>query len=433
MNFNIDLSSVLGLTEYNKMLEMADLINNNNGRLYLVGGCVRDILLNIPPHDFDYCVVGFDSSKFENLFSNAIKQGKSFPVYILNNSEFALARKEIKTGSKHTDFSFETDASITIQDDLIRRDLTINSIAIDILTNEVIDMFNGINDIKNKVLKATSQAFIEDPLRVYRVARFASQLNFNVDTSTLEIMETMKNDLLSLSPERVFTEFRKALISDNPTRFFEVLKSAECLEPHFKEIYNLIGVEQPLKYHPEGDVYNHTIEVLDRVSKATNDELIRFSGLVHDFGKAATPHENWPHHYDHDKLGVSIIKEFCHKLKMPTSYLKAGCTASSEHMLAGIYDRLKPSTKIKLFERVYKSKFLSLHGLEIIANADKIRETPIKFADIGTKIMQDIKIDKNDKVKISNSKNDKNYIEKIKYILQEKRIKYLLELEKNTD
>lgn len=262
------------------------------------------------------------------------KHGKNFPVYIMDNCEFALARTEKKTGSKHTDFIFESSPSLSIYDDLSRRDLTVNSIAIDVISQEIIDPYNGINDIKNKILKLTSSAFSEDPLRVYRVARFASQLNFDIDLDTLKTMQNMKNSLFNLSVERVFNEFRKALQSNNPTNFFNILRSANCLDVHFQELSNLIDVQQPLEYHPEGDVYNHTMEVLDKVSKITANELIRFGALVHDFGKAATPRENWPHHYKHNELGIPIIKKFCQKLKMPTSFLKAGCCSAKEHMLA---------------------------------------------------------------------------------------------------
>lgn len=416
--------------------EIAQIISNKNCNLYLVGGCVRDIILDIQPHDLDFCVVGMEPKEFETLFPYAIKQGKNFPVYIINGYEFALARKEIKSGIKHTDFNFITTSNITINDDLIRRDLTINSIAVNVLTADIIDPLDGINDIKNRILKHSSSAFSEDPLRVYRVARFASQLNFNIDNSTLKLMSSMKDDLINLSVERVFTEFKKALISEHPINFFNTLKYTNCLSVHFEEIFNLIGVEQPLIYHPEGDAYNHTLDVLERTSKITNNELIRFGALVHDFGKAVTPRSNWPHHYNHENLGLPIIKNFCQKLKMPSSYLKAGYTACREHMRAGIYDRLKPGTKIDLFERVYKDNSLTLIGLEIIANADKntganSQNREIKFAKMAEKIMNNIKLSENDIIKINNSSCDiQKRIQLTKDILKSKRVEYLLKLEK---
>lgn len=432
-DLNNKIHSFFKTQNLSNIIEIGKKIENNNGHLYLVGGCVRDILLDKSPHDFDFCVTGIETKQFQELFPFAIKQGKSFPVYILEGFEFALARKEFKAGNKHTDFNFITNHSISIYDDLIRRDLTINSIAIDVLSLELIDPLNGINDLNNRILKHSSLAFSEDPLRVYRVARFASQLNFKVDSTTISLMSNMRNELINLSSERVFAEFRKALISEYPTNFFSILREANCLDIHFKEVFDLINVEQPIKYHPEGDAYNHTLEVLERTSKKTNDELIRFGALVHDFGKAATPKDNWPHHYEHENLGISIIKNFCKKLKMPTIYLKAGTISCKEHMKAGIYDRLKPGTKIDLFERVFKSKSLTFTGLEIIANADKNSNNEIKFAKIAEEVMTNVNLTSEDIIKINKSSSDEQLrIKKTREILKNKRIKYLLKLENSS-
>lgn len=419
------------------IIQIAETISNAGGRLYLVGGCVRDMILDLPAHDKDYCVTGLSKETFESLFPNAISQGKSFPVYILNGCEFALARKERKTGDKHSDFVCDSSPNITIEEDLSRRDLSINSIAVDVLTEEYIDPFGGLEDIKNKIIKHTSSAFIEDPLRVYRVARFSSQLNFKVSPTTLEIMKTMKKDLSYLSVERVFQEFRKALCTSHPTNFFNILRESNCLDIHFKEISDLIGIEQPILYHPEGDVYNHTMQVLEKTALQTNDELIRFGALVHDFGKSATPRENWPHHYGHDKLGVSIVKSFCRRLKMPHLFEKAGIISCREHMLAGIYSTLKPGTKVDFFERVYKSKALSLQGVEIIVNSDKTNNEPIEFAEVGNQVMTTIHLEQTDLEKIYKQKNfnllsPQEKAERTKQFLREKRIRFLQELEKLT-
>ena len=199
----------------------------------------------------------------------------------------------------------------------------------------------------------------------------------------------------------------------------------------------MIGIEQPILYHPEGDVYNHTMQVLEKASLQTNDELIRFGALVHDLGKASTPRENWPHHYGHDKLGVAIVMFFCHHLKMPHLFEKAGIISCREHMLAGIYSNLKPGTKVDLFERVYKSNSLSLQGLEIIANSDKTNNEPIKFAEIGNQVMSTIHLEQTDLEKIYKQKNfnllsPQEKAERTKQFLREKRIRFLQELEKLT-
>ena len=262
--------------------EIASKINNIGGRLYMVGGAVRDKYLGIAPKDYDYCVTGLTEEDFMKLFPNAIVRGKSFPVFDLEDSEFALARTERKISKGHKGFLIESTPNITIYEDLKRRDVTINSIAIDVLTNEVVDPFNGREDIKNKILRATSDAFSEDPLRVYRVAKLAARYNFNVDEKTLELMKRLKDEMKELSNSRVYAELYDALSTEKPSIFFEVLRSANVLDVHFKEIQDLIGVEQPIKYHPEGDVYNHSMEVLDRAALKTKDIPIRFAALVHD-------------------------------------------------------------------------------------------------------------------------------------------------------
>jgi len=269
-----------------QITEIALKINNLGGKLYMVGGAVRDKLLGISPKDYDFCVTGLTEEEFAKLFPEAIIRGKSFKVFDLEGYEFALARTEKKISKGHKGFLIESNKNITIVDDLKRRDVTINSIAIDVLTNEIIDPFNGKEDIKNKVLRATSEAFSEDPLRVYRVAKLAARYNFNVDEKTLKLMGNLKNELKELSNSRVYAELYGALSTKKPSVFFNILRKANCLEIHFKEIQDLIGVEQPIKYHPEGDVYNHAMEVLDRAAEKTTNIPIRFAALVHDLRKS---------------------------------------------------------------------------------------------------------------------------------------------------
>ena len=201
---------------------MANKIKEKGGILYLVGGAVRDELLGKEIHDEDYCVVGLSKNEFEGLFKDAYKRGKSFGIYDIENKEFALARKEKKIGIGHKEFKIENGKNITIEEDLSRRDITINSMAKNVLTGEIIDIYNGREDLKNKIIRATTNAFVEDPLRVYRVARFASCLEFEVEENTIKMMSNLKDELKTLSEERVFTEFKKALQSNKPSIFFNV-------------------------------------------------------------------------------------------------------------------------------------------------------------------------------------------------------------------
>lgn len=373
--------------------KIAEKIESHGGRLYLVGGAVRDLILNEENHDEDYCVVGLDELEFEKIFKDAYPRGKKFRVYDICGKEFALARKEKKCGNGHTAFEITTNKNVTIIDDLKRRDLTINSIAQDVLTKEIIDPFGGINDLKNKIIKATSEAFKEDPLRVYRVARFAAKLQFEVDRNTLKQMEGIKTELESLSEERVFEEFRKAINTKKPSTFFEVLKKANVLDVHFKEIFKLIGVEQPEKYHPEGDSYNHTMLALDMSAKLTKDEKIRFSCLVHDLGKGLTPKEEYPHHIGHEEKGIGEVEKFAKRLKMPNSWRKCGKTAAKYHMKGGIFDRMKPNKKVSFIENVYKTE-LGLYGLEIVVDCDRNcrgdKKEKVEFANIGTECIKKI-------------------------------------------
>ena len=376
------------------IIEIAKKIAYNKGRLYLVGGAVRDKLNNIQYHDEDYCVTGLSYKKFEELFPNAHKRGKSFSVYDIDGKEFALARTEEKIGNGHNNFKIITNENITIEEDLKRRDITINSIAQDVLTNQIIDPFNGVEDFKNKIIRATSQSFKEDPLRVYRVARFASKFNFSVDSDTIRLMNSIKSELKYLSVERVFEEFRKAINTDYPHIFFEVLKQANLLDIHFIEIYKLIGAIQPEQYHPEGDSYNHTILALKMAASITKDEKIRFSALVHDLGKGLTPPSEYPHHINHDVRGIKQVQNFGNRLKMPNSWIKCGIVAAREHMKGGIFYKMTPKKQVDFIERIDKT-ILGLEGLEIVVESDRncrgTKIEKIRFAELGKKVINNIK------------------------------------------
>lgn len=375
------------------IIEIANIIKENSGTLYLVGGAVRDEIMNRKVHDEDYCITGIEKEAFEKLFPNAYKRGKSFGVYDIENKEFALARKDKKIGKGHKEFEVQNGKNITIEEDLARRDITINSIAKEVLTGKIIDPYGGIEDIQNKIIRATTDSFIEDPLRVYRVARFASQLNFAVEENTIKMMKKIKEELKTLSPERVFTEFRKALKSDKPSVFFDVLKKANVLDVHFKEIYDLIGQIQPVEYHPEGDSYNHTMIVVDKSAIFTDNVEIRFSALVHDLGKGITPKEMLPHHYGHDKNGVKLVENLGNRLKIPNSWIKYGKVSAKEHMLGGIFNRMTPKKQVDFITRVNKS-LLGLDGLKIVVICDRWRNedvpTDVNFDEIGKECISKI-------------------------------------------
>lgn len=410
-----------------EIIEIAEKIKQAGGEIYLVGGAIRDSYLKKPIKDEDYCITGITASKFKELFPESFTKGNSFEVFEIDKKEFAIARREKKIGIGHKNFKIETD-NVTIEEDLKRRDITINSIAKNVLTGEMIDPFNGIEDIKRKTIQATSNHFKEDPLRVYRVARFAAILNFEVENNTIKMMKSLKEELNDLSKERIFEEFKKALASNKPSIFFGVLKKAEVLDVHFKEISDLINVEQPIQYHPEGDAFNHTMLALDESAKQTDELEIRFATLVHDLGKGLTPKEEYPHHYRHERKGVELVEKLGNRIKVPNNWIKCGKTACLEHMRGGIFSKMKPSKKVEFLERVSKTN-LGLDGLQIVVNSDKlstINQDKVIFSEIGKKCLQEIN------GKCIQEKYHIDSSKKVAELLHQERIKWMKErLESN--
>ena len=386
------------LKEIAKMIKgLETKIVQNGGNIYLVGGSIRDIIMEdkgilsaeSKPKDYDFCITGLYQNDFERIFPDSRIQGKDFPVFVLKeipNCEFSLARKERKVGEGHRGFEIMASPEVSIEDDLIRRDLTINSMAYNFSTQKIIDPFGGVEDIERKILRAVSPAFREDPLRVYRVAQFSARYGFQVEPNTIRMMKELKGELGTISPERVFVEMRKALRTSQPARFFEVLSQAEVLDIHFLEIARLIGVQQPIQYHPEGDAFEHTMIVLDKVADETDREEVRFAALVHDVGKGSTDQSLWPRHIGHDKAGAALVAEMARRLKIPRSWENAGKVSASEHMRAGRFDDMNPGKKVALLEKIARTK-LGLKGLEIITCADG---NNARFAKLGEKMLEEV-------------------------------------------
>ncbi len=376
-----------------KILEIAEKVQAIGGKLYLVGGAVRDEIMGINVKDEDYCITGLTQEEFENLFPEAILRGKDFPVYDIDKKELALARTERKLRKGHKGFIIHTDKTITIEDDLKRRDITINSIAKDVITGQYIDPFHGIDDIKHKIIRMTSEAFREDPLRVYRVARFSALFQFDVEKETIEQMYLLREELSTLPKERVFQEFQKALASDKPSIFFDVLRKAKVLDVHYKEIFELIGKIQPEKYHPEGDSYAHTMIALDASCTLTNSLEVRFSCLVHDLGKGTTPTEILPHHYGHEERGVKLVTQLANRIGIPKAWEKCGKIAAKEHMKGGRFLEITPNKQVKFIETVSKSE-LGLDGMKIVVLCDQYRSGHypgnINFDHIGKECLKSV-------------------------------------------
>lgn len=332
-------------------------------KLYKVGGSVRDELLNdilgydLTPKDIDYVAVGYTQEEFEAEYPDAKLVGKDFPVYLVNGDEVALARIERKIDKGHKGFSVDT-KGVNLEDDLARRDLTINAIAKDDF-GEYTDPFGGMDDIKRKKLKHVTSAFAEDPLRVYRVARFAAKLpDFTLDTKTKELMTSLKDELYDLSVERVWSEVEKALNSKLPSRFFEVLYEADVLDVHFQELYELSKIPAGRGgglHAAESDAFDHVLNVLNRL-KSTNP-ITRWAALLHDLGKGKTYGKNdegEPTFYGHDKEGVDEVNRICLRLRCPTVYTMAAKIAAEYHMVWLRFFDMRAGTMIKKLDVVRK-------------------------------------------------------------------------------
>ncbi len=305
---------------------------------YLVGGAVRDTIMNKVPHDYDYVLVGATESDIETILLNGGKQvGKDFPVFLINGEEHALARIERAKGDsaqrKYTDFEVETSA-VSLEDDLGRRDFTMNAIAQDD-TGTYIDPFGGIQDIHNRVIKHIhSLAFMEDPLRILRAARFAAYLDFTIHLDTIRLMQTMVADgmLANLTSERVWQETVKAMNSVNPVAYFKVLDSIGALTVVFPELAQLKGVPQPAEHHPEICSLDHTYMVLNRAVDLGCSLNGRFAALLHDLGKGLTPISQWPQHIDHESNGIPLLAQMQQRLKMPNDVFTLASTVMQLHL-----------------------------------------------------------------------------------------------------
>ena len=347
-----------------------------------------------PCHDQDYCVCGLTKEMFEQIFPMARKRGKSFGVYEIDQQEYALARREHKCAEGHRGFTVQTDPSISIEEDLARRDLTVNAIAKDLETNTYLDPYGGREDLKHGVLRAIGSSYAEDPLRVYRVARLAATLSFTVEPETLQMMQKLKPELKSLSKERVMTEFQKALLSPSPRIFFDVLKTAQVLDVHFPEIQALVGVPQPEQYHPEGDAYQHTMLALQSTVSLTQQPEIRYAVLVHDFGKGKTPPKEYPHHIDHEKKGVEEVEKLSQRLGVPKRWKKCGEMAALFHGKAGIFSQMRVAKQVDFLDMLSRST-LGLDGMEIVVQADQMGKKQgkreINLAHVGHQMLEQVK------------------------------------------
>lgn len=324
-------------------------------QVYLVGGAVRDEQLGIPVRERDWCVVGATPDELLDLGYKPV--GKDFPVFLHpeTREEYALARTERKTAVGYHGFAFNTDASVTIEEDLSRRDLTMNAIAKD-ADGQLIDPFGGLDDIARGLIRHVSEAFAEDPVRILRTAKFAARFasrNFRIAPETRDLMRQMVSvgEVDALVPDRVWKETEEALCGPQPRVFFEALRACRALSALYPEIDALFGVPQPPKWHPEVDTGLHTMMVLEQATQISADLEVRFAALVHDLGKATTHQNDWPSHPGHEQRGKEIIKAMSTRLPLPRACRDLGVLVSEFHTHCHRASELRDKTVVKVLEQ----------------------------------------------------------------------------------
>ncbi len=336
-------------------------------KIYLVGGAVRDKLLDYPSDENDWVVVGGSPQEMVDLGYQPV--GQDFPVFInpKTGEEYALARTERKSGNGYQGFSFHTAPDISLEDDLIRRDLTINAMAED-ENGQIIDPYGGQRDLNHKLLRHVSDAFTEDPLRVLRVARFAARyhhLGFTIAPETMSLMQDLVStgELAHLVAERLWKETERALCERSPDIYIQVLRDCGALAELFPEVEKLFGVPQRADYHPEVDTGIHTLMSLQQAARLSDCARVRFSVLVHDLGKGITPDDVLPSHRGHEARGLPLVKNVCDRLKVPNEHRQLAMVVTEFHLLCHKAQELRPETILKL-----------LKGLGALKSADRLED-----------------------------------------------------------
>jgi tRNA nucleotidyltransferase (CCA-adding enzyme) len=323
-------------------------------QVYLVGGAVRDRLLGRAVKERDWVVVGASPEELER--QGFVPVGREFPVFLhpQTHEEYALARLERKVAPGYRGFTTMFSPDVTLEEDLRRRDLTINAMA-EAPSGEIVDPYGGRRDLQARLLRHVSDSFVEDPVRILRVARFAARyadLGFTVAEETLALMRTMTDsgELTALVPERVWQETQRALEESRPEVFFETLRACGALPVVFPELAALYGVPQPPRWHPEVDTGVHVMLALRYAAAHGDSATVRFAVLMHDLGKALTAPERWPSHHGHEEGGVPVIEALCTRLKIPNGFRDLAVLTARHHAVVHRAAELRPATVLKLLE-----------------------------------------------------------------------------------
>lgn len=361
-------------------------------RSFFVGGAVRDNLVNLPVNDFDIAIERLTADEAIQLENAWELTGQDFPVFRFNvfdscdnlhSIEVAAARLERSTGPGHSDFHVVFGENVTIADDLLRRDLTINSMAVPVTDlSTLIDLHGGRRDLDQRILRHTSSAFVEDPLRVFRVARFLAHKfnNFEVAPETVDVCRELSAITSFLDAERVNAELTKVLVSaSHPSVFFEFLKDTDNLRVWFPELAAMVNVPQPAKFHGDNDVFAHTMETLDNARSFTNDVHILLGALFHDVGKILTPTHKLPAHHNHDEAGVQLVQGIADRLRLSNRSKTCVEAAVKCHMKVALVSEMRPKSIIKLVAELKRRNVF--HETLAVAHADRLRNSGLSFDD----------------------------------------------------
>lgn len=382
-------------------------------KIYKVGGCVRDALLNHPPHDIDYLVVGGTTAE---MLEKGFKQvGKDFPVFLHpeTQDEYALARKEIKTGNKHTDFQFVFTPDITLDEDMQRRDFTINALAQDTATGEIIDTVGGVKDLNQKIIRhVNNQHFAEDPLRVLRMCRFAAKLDFTIAPETMQIAKNMVDAgmLSHLTRERVWKEIEKALETEHFEKFIRTAKECGALKVILPEVDKLWSIPEKEQYHPEKNSGDHTMLAIRHGEHLSPQ--VKFALLMHDIGKTCTPKDILPSHHGHDRNGVAIIQKICHRLSIPNEYKRIAVLGCHEHMNFRLLPQMTAGKKFDFINTIsanfknqkQMSDIIEICRCDMLGRAKTIETEALENFDRAIEICQEV-YDKAQNIKATSMPN----------------------------
>lgn len=326
-------------------------MSDNGPQIYCVGGAVRDRLLGLPVQDHDWVVVG--ATPEQMVARGFMPVGADFPVFLhpQTHEEYALARTERKTAAGYRGFNIYASPNVTLEQDLLRRDFTLNAIAQD-ADGRLIDPYGGQRDLQAGVLRHVSDAFAEDPVRILRGARFAARFGFSIAPETLQLMQTMvaNGEVDALVAERVWQELARGMMERRPSRFFMTLRECGALKKILPEVDALFGVPQPPHHHPEIDCGVHVMMVLDDTAKHDRPLAVRFAALGHDLGKATTPEDTLPRHIGHEQRSVDLLKKLCARLRVPGECRELALLVAQYHSHVHRARELRPDTLVKLFD-----------------------------------------------------------------------------------